>query len=108
MYFRAYRFMAKGLASTDHPILAHVIPMRRCNLACSYCNEYDDYSSPVPADIVTLGLAQNLVDDPIAAESEQAHLIGFRRAHGAVQEQALVQQDLGGGDVHLVTNVVGE
>jgi MoaA/NifB/PqqE/SkfB family radical SAM enzyme len=38
----------KGLASTDHPILAHVIPMRRCNLACGYCNEYDDVSKPVP------------------------------------------------------------
>ena len=42
--------IAKGLASTDHPILAHVIPMRRCNLACTYCNEYDDFSKPVPVD----------------------------------------------------------
>src|ERR1039458_942397 len=40
--------IAKGLTSTDHPILAHVIPMRRCNLACTYCNEYDDFSKPVP------------------------------------------------------------
>ena len=40
--------IAKGLASTDHPILAHVIPMRRCNLACTYCNEFDDFSKPVP------------------------------------------------------------
>lgn len=38
----------KGLASTDHPILAHVIPMRRCNLSCAYCNEYDNVSKPVP------------------------------------------------------------
>ena len=40
--------IAKGLASTRHPILAHVVPMRRCNLACTYCNEYDDFSAPVP------------------------------------------------------------
>jgi len=40
--------IAKGLASTRHPILAHVIPMRRCNLACTYCNEFDDFSTPVP------------------------------------------------------------
>ncbi len=40
--------IGKGLASTDHPILAHVIPMRRCNLSCTYCNEYDDHSKPVP------------------------------------------------------------
>ena len=44
--------MAKGLASTDHPILAHVIPMRRCNLSCSYCNEYDDVSKPVPLKVM--------------------------------------------------------
>jgi len=23
-------------------------PIRRCNLACEYCNEYDDFSKPVP------------------------------------------------------------
>jgi len=38
----------KGVMSTDHPVLAHIIPIRRCNLACAYCNEYDDYSKPVP------------------------------------------------------------
>jgi MoaA/NifB/PqqE/SkfB family radical SAM enzyme len=45
---RGARMVAHGLASTDHPLLAHVIPMRRCNLACEYCNEYDDFSKPVP------------------------------------------------------------
>ena len=39
--------IARGLASKDHPILAHVIPMRRCNLSCTYCNEFDDFSKPV-------------------------------------------------------------
>lgn len=34
--------------STKYPILAHIIPMRRCNLSCAYCNEYDDFSQPVP------------------------------------------------------------
>ena len=29
-------------------MLAHIIPIRRCNLACAYCNEYDDVSKPVP------------------------------------------------------------
>src|SRR5438045_2977038 len=45
---REIRMIGKGLASTDHPVLAHIIPMRRCNLACTYCNEYDDFSKPVP------------------------------------------------------------
>lgn len=40
--------LAKGLASTRHPLLVHIIPMRRCNLACTYCNEFDDFSKPVP------------------------------------------------------------
>src|SRR6202142_4005937 len=40
----------KAVVSTDHPLLAHLIPIRRCNLACTYCNEFDDFSKPVPAD----------------------------------------------------------
>jgi MoaA/NifB/PqqE/SkfB family radical SAM enzyme len=40
--------VAKGLVSTRHPLLAHIIPTRRCNLACTYCNEFDDHSDPVP------------------------------------------------------------
>ena len=47
---REIRMIANGLADRDHPILAHVIPMRRCNLSCTYCNEYDDFSKPVPLD----------------------------------------------------------
>jgi MoaA/NifB/PqqE/SkfB family radical SAM enzyme len=46
--FRELKMIAKGLLSTDHPIQVHIIPMRRCNLACAYCNEYDDFSDPVP------------------------------------------------------------
>jgi MoaA/NifB/PqqE/SkfB family radical SAM enzyme len=46
--FRELKMIAKGLVSTDHPIQVHVIPMRRCNLSCAYCNEYDDFSDPVP------------------------------------------------------------
>ena len=26
----------------------HLIPTRRCNLSCTYCNEYDNHSAPVP------------------------------------------------------------
>jgi len=35
-----------------HPILAHIVPIRRCNLACAYCNEYDAVSAPVPTNVV--------------------------------------------------------
>jgi MoaA/NifB/PqqE/SkfB family radical SAM enzyme len=47
---RELRMIAKGLASTRHPLLAHIIPIRRCNLSCTYCNEFDDYSKPVPTE----------------------------------------------------------
>jgi MoaA/NifB/PqqE/SkfB family radical SAM enzyme len=40
--------ISKALVSKRHPILVHVIPMRRCNLDCTYCNEFDDVSEPVP------------------------------------------------------------
>jgi MoaA/NifB/PqqE/SkfB family radical SAM enzyme len=42
--------IAWGLLHTGHPLLAHLIPIRRCNLSCAYCNEYDDSSAPVPTE----------------------------------------------------------
>lgn len=45
---RELLFLAKGTVDTNHPIMAHIIPIRRCNLSCTYCNEYDDFSKPVP------------------------------------------------------------
>src|SRR5216683_2041997 len=47
---RGARMAARALASTDHPLLAHIIPVRRCNLSCTYCNEFDDFSKPVPTE----------------------------------------------------------
>jgi MoaA/NifB/PqqE/SkfB family radical SAM enzyme len=47
---RGAKEVVRAIVSTDHPLLAHIIPMRRCNLACKYCNEYDDVSSPVPTE----------------------------------------------------------
>jgi MoaA/NifB/PqqE/SkfB family radical SAM enzyme len=45
---RELAMIGRALASTDHPVMAHIIPMRQCNLACKYCNEYDKVSKPVP------------------------------------------------------------
>ncbi len=39
-----------ALASTDHVVMAQIVPMRFCNLSCAYCNEYDKVSEPVPVD----------------------------------------------------------
>jgi MoaA/NifB/PqqE/SkfB family radical SAM enzyme len=45
---REAKLVVKGALDTDHPIMAHIIPIRRCNLSCAYCNEYDNFSKPVP------------------------------------------------------------
>src|ERR1700687_655897 len=45
---RELKMIGKEVLATKHPILGHIIPMRQCNLACTYCNEYDDFSKPVP------------------------------------------------------------
>jgi len=45
---RAGRKFLRGLVDTGHPLLVHVIPIRRCNIDCGYCNEYDKVSDPVP------------------------------------------------------------
>jgi MoaA/NifB/PqqE/SkfB family radical SAM enzyme len=42
--------IARGLADRDHPLLAQIVPIRRCNIDCAYCNEYDKVSAPVPTD----------------------------------------------------------
>jgi MoaA/NifB/PqqE/SkfB family radical SAM enzyme len=49
---RELRTIVKGGLGKDHPIMAHIIPIRRCNLSCTYCNEYDDFSPPVPTAVM--------------------------------------------------------
>jgi MoaA/NifB/PqqE/SkfB family radical SAM enzyme len=41
---------ARAMASPDHPIAAQIVPIRRCNLSCTYCNEFDRTSAPVATD----------------------------------------------------------
>ncbi|MBZ5609045.1 MAG: radical SAM protein [Acidobacteriia bacterium] len=43
---------ARAMQSDSHPILVQMVPIRRCNLDCSYCNEYDKVSNPVPLDVL--------------------------------------------------------
>ena len=45
---REARMFARAMVSKSHPIVAHIVPIRRCNLACTYCNEFDAFSPPVP------------------------------------------------------------
>ncbi len=47
---RELGIVGHALASTRHPVMAQIVPMRFCNLSCAYCNEYDKVSEPVPID----------------------------------------------------------
>jgi MoaA/NifB/PqqE/SkfB family radical SAM enzyme len=49
---REARMLVRSFSSPYRPVAAHLIPIRRCNLSCGYCNEYDDHSAPVPTDVV--------------------------------------------------------
>ena len=45
---RETRMFVRAMQSPSHPIVAQIVPIRRCNLDCAYCNEYDKTSAPVP------------------------------------------------------------
>jgi MoaA/NifB/PqqE/SkfB family radical SAM enzyme len=49
---RSLREFVRGLTDTAHPLLVQIIPIRRCNIDCGYCNEYDKVSPPVATDIM--------------------------------------------------------
>ena len=40
----------KAMRRPESPLLAQLVVIRRCNLSCGYCNEYDDYSPPIPVE----------------------------------------------------------
>jgi MoaA/NifB/PqqE/SkfB family radical SAM enzyme len=46
--YREVRLVALALQSPRHPVFAHAVVIRRCNLACTYCSEFDTFSKPVP------------------------------------------------------------
>src|SRR6476661_4234764 len=49
---RSAREFLRGLFDTAHTLLVQIIPIRRCNIDCGYCNEYDKISPPVPTDVL--------------------------------------------------------
>ena len=51
-FARALKKAAWAFLHSAHPIMAQIVPVRRCNLACAYCNEYDNVSAQVPLEVV--------------------------------------------------------
>ena len=90
---RETRMFAHAMASGSHPILAQIVPIRRCNLACTYCNEFDKTSAPIPlkemlgridhlarlgTSIITISGGEPTLHPGLDA------IIGRIRAHGAI------------------------
>ena len=90
---RQARMVARAIKSKHHPILAHIVPMRRCNLSCAYCNEYDKVSDPVPtAEIlrrieILAGMGTGIITisggEPLLHPDLDEIIRGIRR-HGAI------------------------
>src|SRR6202789_4130736 len=90
---RQARMVARAIKSKHHPILAHIIPMRRCNLSCAYCNEYDKVSDPVPTAEMLLrieilaGMGTGIITisggEPLL-HPELDQIITAIRSHGAI------------------------
>jgi MoaA/NifB/PqqE/SkfB family radical SAM enzyme len=49
---REARMLARAFQWPQRPIVAQIIPTRRCNLSCAYCNEFDRSSAPVPIGVL--------------------------------------------------------
>jgi MoaA/NifB/PqqE/SkfB family radical SAM enzyme len=47
--FRQAQMLARAFRFPHQPVNVHLIATRRCNLSCTYCNEFDKTSPPVPA-----------------------------------------------------------
>lgn len=96
---REVKMVARGLKSNQHPILVHLVPIRRCNLSCTYCNEYDDFSSPVPKQEL-----MRRIDLLATLGSENIHLSGGEPLlHPDLEEiiQYIAQKGISSG---LLTN----
>src|SRR2546427_553370 len=91
--WRELRMIAKGLLSTKHPLDVHLIPVRRCNLSCAYCSEFDNYSRPVLTEVMLrrvdrlAALGTSIVTisggEPLL-HPELEEIIGRVRRHGMI------------------------
>jgi MoaA/NifB/PqqE/SkfB family radical SAM enzyme len=120
---REFRMIAKGLASTDHPLLVHLIPVRRCNLACTYCNEFDDFSPPVPiatllervdrlaalgTTVITISGGEPLLHpelDTVIARMRKHRMIAGMITNGYLLTAARIQQLNAAGLDHLQISI---
>ena len=87
------RFVARVVGSRYNPLLAQLVVTRRCNLACGYCNEYDDFSPPVPTATLLASIDHlarlktasiTLTGGEPLLHPDLDRLVGAARAHGMI------------------------
>ena len=91
--YREVRMVALALKSPRHPVFAHMVVTRRCNLACTYCSEFDNFSKPVPIDemvrrvdqLAALGTtAVTLTGGETLLHPQLEDIIARTRSHGMI------------------------
>jgi len=91
--YREIRMFALALKSPHHPVFAHMVVTRRCNLACTYCSEFDTFSKPVPIEemilrvdrLAALGTtAITLTGGETLLHPELEQIIARIRSHGII------------------------
>jgi MoaA/NifB/PqqE/SkfB family radical SAM enzyme len=96
---RQARVVAKAMQSRRHPIVAHIVPIRRCNLSCAYCNEYDDSSKPVP-----LAVMLSRIDRLVELGTTVITISGGEPLLHPELDQIIRQIRRGGSVATLITN----
>ncbi len=84
---------AAAMQHRTRPVVAQIVPIRRCNLACAYCNEFDHASQPVPLaemlaridKLAALGVSVITISggEPLL-HPQLEHIIRRIRSHGAI------------------------
>jgi MoaA/NifB/PqqE/SkfB family radical SAM enzyme len=80
------------------PFHAQLVVIRRCNLSCGYCNEFDKTSDPVPKEVLKrridrlaeLGtLALELTGGEPLLHPDLFELVGYATTKGFVQRKLI-------------------
>jgi len=80
------------------PLLAQLVVVRRCNLSCGYCNEFDQESAPIPAEVLRVRIDKLAELGTLAVEftggeplphPDLVELVAYASSRGFVQRKLI-------------------